>query len=310
MRLITDFPPERPGPLALVIGNFDGLHRGHRALLESARRKASRTGLTPALLTFEPHPREFFGKPATPFRLTSRADKIRLLTAWKWPLTFMAPFDQAMAETSAQDFVERVLFEQLNAKALFIGDDFHFGAQRAGTPTLLRDICDRYGIDISIQSKLIDEKGIGFSSTFIRRALREGALADARRQLGRFWTISGTVERGERRGTALGFPTANVALGAYVRPTFGVYAVFGMRGDHMLPGVANLGLRPTFAGQQERLEVHFFDFAGDLYGETVSIAMVDFLRAERSFAGPAELRDQIARDCLAARAVLERQNGL
>ncbi len=293
--------PARGGTVAL--GNFDGAHLGHAAVLAAAHQ--ARPDLPLQACTFEPHPREHFRPDDPPFRLTLLAAKARALAAQGARAVHAVPFDAALAAMPAEEFVEAVLHRSLGAKHLACGPDFAFGHRRGGDVAFLRHAAEARGIGLTVVPKLADSEG-PVSSTRIRRLLQEGYPDRAAALLGRPWAIAGEVRHGDARGRTLGFPTANIPLGRHLEPARGVYAVRARLPDgREVPGVANLGRRPTLGGDPEsRLEAHLFDFAEDLYGQEVEVALLAFLREERRFAGLDELRAQIAADALAARRVL------
>ena len=262
---------------AVALGNFDGVHKGHQALIGRARARAEALGVPLVALTFEPHPRRFFVPDTGPFRLTLPPDT----------------------------FIDGVLREGLGARHVVCGYDFTFGARRGGNVEHLREQGRIKGFGVSVLDPVMREGEI-YSSTRIREALRDGWASEAAELLGRDWEIEGEVELGDQRGRTIGFPTANVALGEHLRPRFGVYAVRALVDGETdwRPAVANLGRRPTFGKLKENFEVHLFDFDGDLYGKVLRVALVDFIRPEMKFAGLDQLKAQIAADATAARAIL------
>jgi riboflavin kinase/FMN adenylyltransferase len=300
----------------VAIGNFDGVHRGHRAVIGEAVRRARLLGCAVAVLTFEPHPRRFFRPDAPPFLLTRLRTKARVVAALGVDLLFVLRFDQALAKLTAEAFIDDVLVGGLRVRHVVVGYDFVFGQGRRGTPELLRARLATHGIEATIMPAVAapqdepdaDSEGAIYSSTGVRDALKAGDPRAAARLLGRPFEIEGHVRRGDARGRLLGFPTANIWLGDYVRPAFGVYAVRArfIEGGAAVArdGVANLGLRPTFGGVEPRLEVHLFDHAGDLYGKRLCVELIDFLRPERKFDGLDALKAQIAADAAAARRIL------
>jgi len=296
--------PWRGGAVAL--GNFDGVHRGHQALLARAAEEARPLGAPVVALTFEPHPRRFFVADTGPFRLTLPPAKTRLLGQYGVQAVLAQRFDQAFAALSAEAFIADVLRNGLGARHVVCGYDFTFGARRGGNVEFLRAAGAAQGFGVTVLDPVMREGEI-YSSTRIREALRAGMVGEAAELLGHPWEIEGTVELGDQRGRTIGFPTANVALGEHLRPRFGVYAVRALVDGVWRNAVANLGKRPTFGKLQENFEVHLFDFAGDLYGETLRVALVDFIRPEMKFAGLDQLKAQIAADGAAARTILATQ---
>ena len=295
---------------AIAIGNFDGVHRGHRRVIEQACEAARRIGCPAAAMTFAPHPRRFFRPDQPPFLLTRLRGRLRRIAAIGVDQVHLLRFDARLAALSPEEFVDGLLVGGLGVRHVSVGYDFVFGRGRAGTAAFLAARLAAAGLGASIVAPVSSGSGAGdevFSSTAARQALADGDTARAAGILGRFFEIEGRVAPGDRRGRTIGFPTANLRLGDYVRPRLGVYAVRvgidGAGGGH--DGVANLGLRPTFGGDSEpRLEVHLFDFAGDLYGRRLCVELRAFLRPERRFDGLDALKAQIAEDAAAARRVL------
>ncbi|MGE0422469.1 MAG: bifunctional riboflavin kinase/FAD synthetase [Reyranellaceae bacterium] len=289
------------------LGNFDGVHRGHQVLIGQAAGFAKAIEAPVVALTFEPHPRTFFVKDTAPFRLTSSAAKARLLAGYGVQAVLAQRFDPDFAAVAAEDFVDGILVAGLRARHVVCGYDFTFGARRSGNADLLQRMGDDRGFAVTVVPPVMREGEI-YSSTRIREALRSGMVREAADLLGHTWEIEGTVEEGDKRGRTIGFPTANIALGEYLRPRFGVYAVRAAVKENgawvWRDAVANLGRRPTFGKLQENFEVHVLDFDGDLYGRVVRVALVDFIRPEMRFAGLEALKTQIAADLDAAREIL------
>ena len=292
---------------AVALGNFDGVHKGHQTLLARTGEHARALGAPLVVLTFEPHPRRFFVPDTGPFRLTMLPAKLRLLEQFGVQAVLAQHFDAAFAALSAAAFVDEVLRTGLGARHVVCGYDFTFGARRVGNVEMLRAMGAAKGFAVTVLDPVMREGEI-YSSTSIREALRAGWPSEAAELLGRAWEIEGTVEQGDKRGRTIGFPTANVALGEHLRPRFGVYAVRalidGQESKGWRNGVANLGRRPTIGKLQENFEVHVFDFDGDLYGKTLRVALVDFIRPEMKFSGLDQLKAQITADANAARAIL------
>lgn len=306
----SDLPSDARGAV-VVVGNFDGVHRGHQAVIAQAKRIADEYSRPLMVLTFEPHPRQVFQPDQASFRLTPLRVKARALEEVGVDHLFVLHFDPAFAAISAEDFVQEVLVNGLGAFHAVIGWDFCFGHKRAGNAELLKTLGKKLGFGVTtVQPVKADNEEI-YSSTRIRQYLTEGAPDKAARLLGRPWEVDGRVERGDRRGHTLGFPTANLSLGEYLLATLGVYAVQagidqGQDTDWR-PGVANLGRRPTVDGNRVQLEVHFFDFDGDLYDQHLRVRLIKFLRKEKKFDGLADLKAQIADDSLQARHLLSDQ---
>ena len=287
----------------VALGNFDGVHRGHQALIADAGRTAEALSAPVVALTFEPHPRGFFVPDTGPFRLTLPPAKLRLLAQYGVQAVLAQRFDASFAALSADSFIDDVLLKGLGARHVVCGYDFTFGARRGGNVEFLRQAGALRGIGVTVLEPVMREGEI-YSSTRIREALRAGWASEAAELLGHSWEIEGTVELGDQRGRTIGYPTANVALGEHLRPRFGVYAVRALVDGTWRDAVANLGRRPTFGKLKENFEVHLFDFVGDLYGQTLRVALVDFIRPEMKFAGLDQLKAQIAADGQAARAIL------
>jgi len=293
--------PARGGTVAL--GNMDGVHRGHRAVLAAAH--GARPDLPLAALTFEPHPREHFRPQDPPFRLTLLPAKASALAAAGCSHVHAVPFDAALAAMEAEEFCDAVLLRGLGAKHLACGADFAFGHRRGGDVGFLAQWAEAHGIGLSIVPPISDAAG-PISSTRIRRALQDGYPERAAQLLGRDWEVRGEVFHGDRLGRELGWPTANIWLGRHLEPARGVYAVFAVLPDKsVVPGVANIGRRPTLGGDPEtRLETHLFDWSGDLYGQEIGIRLHHFLREDAVFDGLEALKAAIAADAAQARAIL------
>jgi riboflavin kinase/FMN adenylyltransferase len=282
---------------ALTIGNFDGVHRGHRALVERVRAKARELHLTSCVLTFEPHPREFFARDAAPARLTRLRDKLALLEEIGVGRVHVARFDRRFAALSAQSFVDDVLVQGLGVRWLLVGRDFRFGAQRAGDYAVLEAFGARHGFEVETMPDVLFH-GVRVSSSAVRAALAAGDLAGAERLLGHPYTISGRVAHGAKLGRSLGFPTANIPL-RRPPPLSGIFAV---EVDGLGRGVASLGLRPTVNPVPlPLLEVHLFDWDGELYGAHLRVRFVKKLREERKYDGLEALKRAIAGDARDAR---------
>jgi len=295
--------------MAITIGNFDGLHIGHKKMLEQLNAEASRLDTNRCLITFEPLPREFFarGKP-TAARLTNRGEKIRTLNGFAAEIRpdylLFLHFDQALASMSASKFIEDILVDKLRIKSVIVGDDFRFGCDRQGDHTLLKTYGEKHHFSvINIESHCIDEQRV--SSTLIREALASDQLDQVDRMLGHTYKICGRVNHGDKRGRTIGFPTANIHLRRAETPLHGVYSVT-MHSDKYgdIAGVANVGHRPTVNGKRVQLEVHLFDFNQSLYGEQVSVSFQHKIRDEKKFASIDDLKQQIQIDCEQARQLL------
>jgi riboflavin kinase / FMN adenylyltransferase len=295
-------PPEARGA-TVALGNFDGVHLGHAAVLRAAH--AARPDAPLAVLTFEPHPREFFRPDDPPFRLTLLAEKAAALADLHVAWLFVLRFDHAFSQVSAEHFTSAVLHERLGARHLICGADFAFGHRRGGDVAFLSARAEAMGIGLSIAPAFSDVSG-PISSSRIRRLLQDGYPERANGLLGRPWTIRGIVAHGDKRGRTIGFPTANLPLGRHLEPARGVYAVtVGLADGTERKGVANIGYRPTVTDTMEsRLEVHIFDFDGDLYDTELAVSLRNFIRTEQKFPSFDALRAQITADAVAARALL------
>jgi riboflavin kinase/FMN adenylyltransferase len=317
MRIYRHFDaiaPEHKGGV-IAIGNFDGVHRGHRAVIGEAGRIAKATGAPWGVLTFEPHPRTLFAPDTPPFRLTPFHLKSRLIEEMGVDFLIVLQFDLDFSRRSAESFVADVLIGNLNARHIVSGFDFVFGHQRQGTAQFLeargKAQGNNQGFGTTSVGAITDETGEVVSSTRIRTHLAEGRPRDAARLLGRSFEIEGRVSGGDQRGRTIGFPTANLMLGGTQPPLFGVYAIrAGIETNEATvwhDGVANLGYRPTFGGTTPVLETHIFDFADDIYGKHLRVALVEFLRPERKFDGITALTEQIKKDSNQARALLAKE---
>lgn len=286
-----------------TIGNFDGVHRGHDAVFQRLIELGREHQLPATVITFEPLPTEFFAPEQAPARLTRLREKAWVMADKGIDTLLVLRFDEALARLDPQTFVSRLLVDGLAVRSLLVGDDFRFGQGRCGDFTLLRELGGDHGFEVA-SLDTVRQDNVRISSTRVRRALAEGDLALARALLGRPYGLHGRVAHGERRGRTLGFPTANLHLHRHSTPLSGVYAVRVHGLDaHPLPGVANVGTRPTVAGSDSRLEVHLFDFDRQIYGRHLRVEFYAHLRAEQKFPTLAALRAQIARDSAAARAV-------
>jgi riboflavin kinase/FMN adenylyltransferase len=288
---------------AVALGNFDGVHRGHQALIDRTVEQAKVLNAPVVALTFEPHPRRFFVPDTGPFRLTLPPAKRRLLEQYGVQAVLAQRFDEAFAALSPDAFVDDVLLKGLAARHVVCGYDFTFGARRGGNVEMLREQGRQKGFGVTVLDPVMREGEI-YSSTSIREALRAGWISEASELLGHSWEIEGEIELGDQRGRTIGFPTANVALGEHLRPRFGVYAVRALVDGQWRPAVANLGRRPTFGKLKENFEVHLFDFSDDLYGKVLRVALIEFIRPEMKFGGLDQLKAQIAADAEAARRLL------
>lgn len=299
LRTTSDIPADARGA-AIALGNFDGVHRGHQAVIASARAIGSPLGVA----VFKPHPRQVFQPDAPPFRLQSAAQRARALEGLGVSSLYEVGFDRALSQLSDREFAERVLRDRLGVRHVSVGADFHFGRGRMGSAESLKRLGGELGFSVDAVSPVGGAEKI--SSSAIRAAIAAGDVTAAARLLGRPWAIEGEVRRGFQRGRELGFATANIALGDYVRPRFGIYAVrANLGGGVHADGVASLGLNPTYADVTEPLlEAHLFDFDADLYGRIVEVELIGFIRDEARFEDAAALSRQIAQDVEAAKRLL------
>ena len=299
-----DLPDSQRGAAA-AIGAFDGVHRGHQAVIASAREAAQRLGAPLAVVSFDPHPRRLFQPEAAPFRLMTADQMARALAPLGVDRLYLIPFDAEMAGMTDEAFARRVLSEELGVAHAAVGFDFTFGKGRSGSPALLRTYGETLGFTVSVTDRIDDASGLKLSSSAVREALKAGDMDRAAAILGRPFAIQGEVIHGDKRGRTIGVPTANIAMGDYMRPAYGVYATRTRLPDgRVIKGVANLGVRPMFEIEQPLLEVWLFDFDESLYGQTVETDLVAFLRGEMKFDGLDELKVQIEADAAAARALL------
>ena len=305
-------PPETLAGAVVAIGNFDGVHRGHVAVIKRAEALAERLGRRAVVLTFEPHPSDVFFGPNTIFRLTPRDAKAVALARIGVSGMIVLTFDKALASLTAEEFVSEVLLKRLAVGAVVAGYDFHFGKGRQGSPDFLRDAGKRHGFAVEIVERIgADASGSieAASSTATRTALEAGDVGRAAHLLGHPYSVLGTVVHGDKRGRELGFPTANMRLDKSSRLRFGIYVVEVGIAGRRYGGVASYGRRPTFDNGAPLLEVYIFAFAGDLYGKVIEVAFLDFIRGEEKFASIEALKARIARDEEIAREFL-RQKGI
>jgi riboflavin kinase/FMN adenylyltransferase len=286
----------------VAIGNFDGFHRGHQSVLATLKARATEAGVPAVVLTFEPHPRDVFAPAPFMFRLTEGDAKARLAEAFGLDAIAILNFDRAFSQIEAEDFVSRFLVGALDVTGVIVGSDFHFGRQRRGTPTFLKAAGDQHGFAVETLD-LMDEGDEVISSSRIRAALTEGAVAAANRLLGYHWFFDGCVVKGDQRGRELGYPTANTVTHANFQLAQGVYAVRARLGNRLLDGVAAFG-KPMFNNQRPPFETHLFDFDEDIYGQTISVALVGHIRGQEVFNGLDELIAAMDRDSRKARELI------
>jgi len=305
-RHFTNLPDEALGAV-VTLGNFDGVHLGHQAVIARAAEIAREKERNLAVLTFEPHTRAFFRPDQPPFRLTPLRAKLHALETLGVDQVIVLAFDQALSVLSAEDFAARVLASGMRITHAVAGADFRYGHQHAGTMAQLAQAGKAHGFGVTAVAAASAADGTVYSATAIRRLVADGELRRAAELLGRPWEIDGRVIPGDRRGRELGFPTANVALGEYLRPAFGIYAVraqVDQPGAPWIDGVANLGIRPMWRLEEPLLEVHLLDFSGDLYGRILRVRLIERLRSERHFDNVEALVRQVDLDKAAARAAL------
>jgi riboflavin kinase/FMN adenylyltransferase len=312
-RHYEDVPDSCKGAV-VAIGNFDGVHRGHQALIAQTGTLAKEQGGPLGVLAFEPHPQEFFRPEAESFRLTPFRPKARLLAEHGVEVLYALPFDATMAQKAAEEFVRDVLVNGLGVRGVVVGADFRFGKGRAEDATFLVEAGRQFGFAAEIFDTIIAHDAQKISSSEIRTALKEGKPEVAANLLGHRWAIEARVEQGDARGRELGFPTANMQLDGYLKPAFGIYAVRATILENEKPvgtydGVASLGIRPMFKTDSPLLETYLFDFSGDLYGKHLAVELVAYLRPEMEFDSVDALKAQMAKDSEAARAALDRARG-
>jgi len=309
MRIIRDYKFVNPDDrgAAVAIGNFDGLHLGHQSVINIAREKAAQLTCPLGVVTFEPHPRQYFAPDAPPFRLMNAESRAHRLEKLGVDLLYELNFNATLSALSAEAFAREVIVDGFGLGHVVVGRDFNFGKGRQGNATMLAEMGAKMGFGVTVAPLVADEKG-EFSSTNIRKALSAGHPEDAARMLGHWHRIDGRVIAGDQRGRDLGYPTANLAIDGLHPPKFGVYAVLvdvldgPFAGSYQ--GAASIGLRPMFDGKIPNLEVYIFDFAGDIYGAEISVALVHYLRPELKFDDLDALVAQIDDDCTACRKIL------
>ena len=294
---IENIPKEAYG-YSVAIGNFDGMHLGHQSVIVTARKTRNKSFL--GVVTFEPHPRQYFQKNQPIFRLMKSETRKRFLKSLEIDALFELPFDYSLANLSPEDFIETILLEKLNVKNVVVGPDFRFGKNREGSVNLLKSYQEKKKLDLHIANPLMIEGKVA-SSSEIRKKLTEGSIVDVTKMLSRYYEIDGIVEKGFQRGRNLGFPTINVGLKNTIIPKHGVYAVLikilSHNKERALRGAASIGSRPTYGDYEPNVEVFIFDFDENLYGEHVSISLVEFIRPELKFNSEDELISQMKEDC-------------
>lgn len=305
IRFLHNLRPEHRGGV-LTIGNFDGIHLGHQAMLGLLGQLAEQYDAHSVLMSFQPLPHEYFGRGESPSRLMNLREKIHALADIEQQPDYLllTRFDDTLARLSADDFIDSILVEKLAIKAVAVGDDFRFGAGRSGDMARLQAAGNKYGFEVvALSTHKVDNTRV--SSTRIREALLDDDLSTASRMLGRPYAIEGRVAHGDKRGRTIGFPTANIHLHRPASALHGVYAVELLTDGRWLGGVANIGTRPTVHGTRKQLEVHLFDFDRDIYGQHVCIRFIRKLRNEKKFDSFETLKQQIDQDCITARNILQ-----
>ncbi len=304
-------PPADLTGAAVALGNFDGVHRGHKVVIETAVRAARDLGVPSAVLTFEPHPRDLFAPGEAPYRITPFRSKAARFQDLGVDVMVAVPFTRALSLLTADEFVTKFLVEGLQAKQVVIGYDFAFGHQRSGNAEFLQAKGSQHGFGLTVVPAVAINDGSDiFGSSHVRRHLRAGEPVQAAEHLGAWWEILGRVRPGAARGHDLGYPTANLDLGNVLRPRFGIYAVrVRLQGEQeWRPGVANLGIRPMFEIDDPLLEVHLFDFDRPLYGRHICVALVEYLRPEAKFDSNQALTAAMDQDAARARQILADAN--
>ena len=305
--IVTDWRglPDRLKGAAVAIGAFDGVHRGHQAVIANAREAAQRLGAPLGVVSFDPHPRRWFQPDAVPFRLMTPDQMAGAMAPLQVDILYLLPFDAGMAAMSEEAFAVDVLSGGLGIRHAAVGFDFTYGKGRTGSPEALRRRGESLGFTVGVTDRVDDPDGLKLSSSAVREALKAGDTARATAILGRPFAIQGEVVHGDKRGRTIGVPTANIRMSDYMRPAFGIYATRTRLPDgRVIDGVASLGVRPMYQLPEPLLEVWLFDFDEDLYGQTVETELVAFLRGERTFDGLDALKVQIDADAAAARTAL------
>lgn len=290
----------------IALGNFDGLHRGHQAVITQAKSIANDLGAPLGIGLFRPHPRKFFKPGTPPFRLMSPTIRASIMESLGVDVLYEIPFDNDLREMDDVQFVEDVLHQGLGIAHVVVGEDYGFGKNRCGNVDTLKTLCAERSIGVTPMKPLGLHQLYGkYGSTEIRKALQDGDVFHAAHMLSRPWTVDGIVQQGDQRGRTINFPTANLEFGDLVRPKFGVYCVEVKLADSddWLPAIANTGSRPTVGGEEARLEVHIFNFDQDIYGQNIQVRFRSFIRGEQKFESFEALKDQIINDCEGAKAL-------
>lgn len=294
----------------VVLGNFDGFHKGHQKVIGTAGKIADNMGTTLSVLSMEPHPRLFFNPTQKEFRLNSFRTKAHLLEEFGVDHFVVLPFDKELASMSAQDFVMELLLKKLGALHIVVGYDYCFGAGRGGGVNVLGWLSKLEQFGLTVVNKVMDQDHT-YSSSSIRTIIEAGDVRKAAERLGHWWHIEGHIKKGDQRGRTIDFPTANLFLDGYIEPKYGVYAVRVIIEDGPHKGswsaIANVGRRPTFDKEDILLESHIFDFSNDIYEQSIKVEFVDFIREEMKFDGIGSLKIQIEKDCVVAKELLSRR---
>ena len=290
--------PKKDNGYSVAVGNFDGMHLGHQSVIDIARKTSNKSSV--GVVTFEPHPRQYFQKNQPLFKLMRSETRKRFLSSFGIDALFELPFDSSLANLSPKDFIQTVLLEKLNVKNIVVGPDFRFGKNREGCVNLLKSYQEKKKLSLHIASPFMIE-GKVVSSSALRKKLAEGSVIEVTKMLSRYYEIEGVVEKGFQRGRDLGFPTINIGFENMIVPKHGVYAVYIEVLSHdkkrTLKGAASIGSRPTYGDYEPNIEVFIFDFDENLYGEHVSISLVKFIRPELKFNSEKELISQMKADC-------------
>ena len=288
-----------------ALGNFDGVHLGHKQIIKETKNMAIEKSSYPGAIVFEPHPRKFFSKSDNNFYLSNIETKKHLLSKFGLESCVILDFDQKMANRSPEEFVKEIISEKIKPSTLIIGYDFKFGKNRSGNAQDLLELCNKYEISVKIIDKQIKDGSV-LSSSKVRKLLQDNNFKAAESMLGHKWIIKDTVQEGDKRGREIGFPTANLKVDNLIQLTFGVYAVEVNYEGKNFNAVANYGSRPTFDGDKILLEVYLFDFSDDLYGKDIIVTFVDFIREEKKFDGLESLKNQIEIDSKKAQEILNK----
>jgi len=300
---LNDIQESLPNPV-ITIGNFDGVHLGHQKIFQDLKNEAKKIHGTDIIITFFPHPLKVLFPDKAPHLITTLDERLRLIRACGNEVIVCIPFTRAFSNLSAERFVQEILVEKFGVQEVLVGQDARFGKDREGDIDFLRKSAKRFHFSVR-EIEPVQVRGMETSSTKIRRCVEKGELRQSAAMLGRLYGITGTVCEGDKRGKSLGFPTANLSTDAELLPPNGVYAVWSTVGDTVMPGVANLGVKPTFSGKQFSIEVHLFDFDENIYGESIRMDFVERIREERTFPNAQALIDEMNKDSQKAKEILQ-----